>query len=506
MRRRELLVGGLLLPLVIADAGAASGPSDPPADGVPFDAMAVRTLAKDLAAKPYTPPVRTLPDAFAHLTYDQYRQIRFNAPQALWRGMGLPFEAQFFHRGFLYQDRVDLFEVAGGRARQIVYNATMFQFGQLPPPTGDLGFSGFRIHAPIARPDYFDEICVFQGASYFRAVAKGQAYGLSARGLAIKTGDSDGEEFPVFKTFWLERPAAGTNAVVVHALLDSPSAAAAFRFTIRPGETTVFDVEMTLYPRVDIAHPGFAPATSMFFFDASDRDHIDDYRTAVHDSDGLSIATGRGEQLWRPLRNPSTLQLSAFADPGPRGFGLMQRKRRFEDFDDLEAHYEKRPSLWVEPIGETGEGEVHLVELPTAVEINDNIVAFWRPKQPIKAKSEVGFTYRLHWCGVLPLNNDLAQIVDTRAGLVHENRRLFVLDVAGGNRLKALPNDAKPTIQISAEHGTIQNAVAEPNPETGGWRLSFELAPGDAKSVEMRAQLMNADLPLSEVWIYRWTA
>ncbi len=505
MRRRDILTASLLLPLVVAHPGTAASP--PVAqEATPFDGNSVRNLAKDLAAKAYVPPVRTLPDAIAHLTYDQYRQIRFDAPHALWRGMGLPFEVQFFHRGFLYEDRVDLFEVVDGRARQIVYNADMFQFGPLPRPTGDLGFSGFRIHAPIARPDYFDEICVFQGASYFRAVAKNQGYGLSARGLSIKTGDSDGEEFPVFKTFWLERPAPGTNAVVVHALLDSKSAAGAFRFTIRPGDTTIFDVEMVLYPRADIPHPGFATATSMFYFDASDRVGIDDYRRAVHDSDGLSIATGRGEQLWRPLRNPSTLQLSAFQDPGPRGFGLMQRKRRFDDFEDLEAHYEKRPSLWVEPIGETGEGDVHLVELPTSVEINDNIVAFWRPKQAIKAKSEYGFTYRLHWCGELALNADLAQIVGTRAGLAPKDRRLFVLDAVGGGRLKALPPDAKPTLQITADHGTIGNPVAEPNPETGGWRLSFELAPDDAKAVELRGQLMNGDTPLSEVWIYRWTA
>ena len=158
-------------------------------------------------------------------------------------------------------------------------------------------------------------------------MAKGQGYGLSARGLAIKTAEPAGEEFPLFRSFWLERPAKGSDVIVVHALLDSPSAAAAFRFTIRPGQQTVFDTEMALYPRTDLAAAGIAPLTSMFLFDANDRTRVDDYRDAVHDSNGLLMWTGKGEQIWRPLANPRELQISAFADSGPRGFGLMQRGR-----------------------------------------------------------------------------------------------------------------------------------------------------------------------------------
>ncbi len=252
-------------------------------------------------------------------------------------------------------------------------------------------FSGFRLRAPLNRAEHFDEFVVFQGASYFRAVAKGQEYGLSARGLALKTGDARGEEFPFFRTFWIERPRPEANTVVVHALLDSDSTTGAYRFTIRPGDPTVMDVEMTLYPRVELTHVGLAPLTSMFFFGPNDRVGIDDFRPAVHDSDGLAIWNGRGEWLWRPLINPETLQVSAFVDDNPRGFGLLQRHRAFADYQDLEAHYERRPSLWVETIGEWGSGAVQLVEIPSKSEYHDNVVAFWRPRPTVTGTSREPF-------------------------------------------------------------------------------------------------------------------
>lgn len=265
----------------------------------------------------------------------------------MWHGEKLPFEVQFFHRGFFYKNRVDVYEVVDGQATKIQYRPDYFSFGETKPPSpdADLGFAGFRIHAPINRPDYYDEVCVFLGASYFRAVAKGEIYGLSARGLSINTGEAKGEEFPLFKAFWIEKPVPNATSIVVHALLDSKSAAASYRFTIRPGATTVFDVEMSLYPRVDLDHAGLAPMTSMFFFGPNDRNDVDDFRPAVHDSDGLAIYNGQGEQLWRPLSNPRDLQISTFADLNPHGFGLMQREKNFFAYEDLESQFERRPSL-----------------------------------------------------------------------------------------------------------------------------------------------------------------
>ncbi len=508
MRRRYLFVAGGALPIWWLGAPGPVAAATQPPTALPFDNNTVRAMARALASKPFQPSDTKLPDLLAHLTYDQYRRIRFDTSHSLWRGQHLFFEVQFFHLGFLYNERVDLFEVADGKATPIAYSPDLFDFGTLPRPAPgtDLGFAGFRVHAPFNRPDYYDEVCVFLGASYFRAVAKGQGYGLSARGLAINTGDPKGEEFPAFRKFWLERPPPGAQVLVVHALLDSISVSGAYRFSIRPGEQTIFDVEATLFPRVDVPGAELGPMTSMFDFDANDRAGIDDYRAAVHNSGGLAIWTGHGEHVWRQLANPRTLQVSAFGDTGDRGFGLMQRKRAFADYEDLEAHYEKRPSLWVEPIGDPGEGAVMLVEIPAKGEVNDNIVAFWRPKQPLRAKSEFGLTYRLHWCNVDPSGADMARVIDTRSGIAFDGKgREFIIDLLGG-RLAALPPDSKPKLDVSADHGAISNAVAQPNPETGGWRIAFELDTAGAPVIELRAVLSDDRGPLSETWLYRWTS
>jgi glucans biosynthesis protein len=334
-------------------------------------------------------------------------------------------------------------------------------------------------------------------------VAKGQTYGLSARGLSINTGEASGEEFPLFKTFWIERPDPNASSIVVHALLDSPSAAAAYRFTIRPGETTVFDVELAIYPRTDLRHPGLAPITSMFFFGPNDRNDVDDFRPAVHDSDGLAILNGRGEELWRPLSNPRDLQISVFSDLNPRGFGLMQRTKDFGTFQDLESSFEKRPSLWAEPIGDWGEGAVQLLEIPTNEEIHDNIGAFWRPKQPMQAKGEYTYTYRLHWGPDNPKPASLARVARTAIGARGADYKLVVLDFVGDKLKDVDPATIKGV--ISADSGEVRNAVAQPNPRSGGWRLSFEVPVKDKRTVELRATLMQNDQAISEVWVYRWT-
>ena len=507
MQRRQLMAGAVAMGLAGRTRLHAAETA-----GSPFDAQTVRKLARALAAEPYREPDARLPDALAKLSYDAYRGIRFDPGQSLWRGRGLPFEAQFFHRGSLYADRVDIFEVADGQAQALQYRPEQFEFGPTPrPEQQDLGYAGFRLHGTINRADYFDEIAVFLGATYFRGVAKHQQYGLSARGLSIDTADPRGEEFPAFRSFWIERPQPNAGSIVVHGLIDSRRATAAMRCSIRPGDDTIFDVELTLFPREDIAQPGIATMTSMFLFDPADRAGIDDYRRAVHDSDGLMMLTGRGEELWRPVTNPQTLQVSSFVDTSPRGFGLMQRKRDLRDFEDLEARYERRPSLWVEPIGDWGEGVIQLVEIPTKDEVHDNIVAFWRPKQPLQAKSEHNFTYRLHWTTAAPIRSTLARFTDTRTGTGSTERsRRFVLDVAGG-ALKALAPDAKPRLVVSTDKGKIQNAVAHANPDQGGWRISFELLPDDARAAELRAVLVQGDTPLTETpltetWILRWTA
>lgn len=506
MHRRDFVIGGLGSAAMAAfGAVVAKTPWDAD-EGAPFEGSMVRQLARQLAQSPYKAPNDPLPAELKDLGYDAYRGLRFRPENALWRDSKLPFQVQFFHRGFLFADRVDIYEVSQGRARTVSYSPSQFSFGASPAPKPDasLGFAGFRLHSRLNRADYFDEVAVFLGASYFRAVAKGQVLGLSARGLSIKTADPKGEEFPSFRSFWIERPAQGTQSIVVHALLDSQSTTAAYRFTIRPGEATVTDIEVALYPRVEIAQPGLGTLTSMFFFDAHDRGGIDDFRPAVHDSSGIAIHTGHGERLWRPLANPRDLQISGFADTNVRGFGLLQRQREFNAFEDLEARYEKRPSVWVEPIGDWGEGQVQLYEIPTRNEHNDNIVAFWRPKEPFQPKREYTYTYRLHWTGNDPNATSGATFVRSRQGGATENRRLFVLDVIGES-LKKLPTDTQVRGEVSANHGKIIDVVTQPNPHTGGWRLSFFLDPEKATAVELRARLVREQDTLSETWVFRWT-
>jgi glucans biosynthesis protein len=502
LNRRRFLQAAASLPLASSTASGIILPAR--ADPIPFDRSMVRQIARDAASKPFKAPDSKLPDALKNLDYDHYRAIRFLPERALWRGEKLPFEVQFFHRGFFYAPRVDVYEVANGQASKLAYRPDYFSFGNTPPPNPDvdLGFAGFRLHAPINRPDYYDEVCVFLGASYFRAVAKGEIYGLSARGLAINTGETKGEEFPLFKTFWIEKPAANANSIVVHALLDSESAAAAYRFTIRPGETTVFDVEMAIYPRVDLDHAGLAPMTSMFFFGPNDRVEVDDFRPSVHDSDGFAIFNGRGEELWRPLSNPKDLQISTFADLNPRGFGLMQRQKEFQEYQDIESNFERRPSLWVEPIGDWGDGSVQLIEIPTKEEIHDNIAGFWRPKNPLQAKGEHTYTYRLHWGPDTPKSTSLARFSRTGVGTRGEGARIFVLDLVG-EKLKSVDPKAVRG-NVIAEKAEIRNVVTRPNPMTGGWRLSFELSAKEKNPIELRASLMQGNDAISEVWVYRW--
>ena len=423
MRRRDFLKAlGMIATGACLPGASHAADAQPPVRGgqtTAFSAAEVHKAARELAAKAFAPLKADLPRAFQQLGYDQYRDIRFKPERALWAAEGLRFQVEFFHRGFIFTDPVTVSVVAEGQARRVIYTPDLFTFGPTlqPPAEGAVAdFAGFRLRAPLNRAEHFDEFAVFQGASYFRAVAKAHTYGISARGLALNTAAPSGEEFPFFRAFWLERPAAEASVMVVHALLDSASTTGAYRFTMRPGDPTVIDVEVTLYPRVALAHVGLAPLTSMFFFGPNDRVGIDDFRGSVHDSEGLAIWTGREEWLWRPLINPDTLQTSAFLDANPRGFGLLQRRRAFTDYQDLEARYERRPSLWVEPIGDWGQGAVQLVEIPSKSEYNDNIVAFWRPNQPIPPQVEYRSTYRLHWCWTPPAVPTLAVTSATRTG------------------------------------------------------------------------------------------
>jgi glucans biosynthesis protein len=494
MRRRDLLAAAPAMALTGAFAQAAE-----PQPGFRL----ARDQARALAARPYRRPVRPLPRTFADLGYDAYRDIRYRPDKALWRDLGLPFEIQMFHRGGLYQDPVDLYEVVEGRAAPLAYSSDLFDFGRtgrqaLPP---DTGYAGFRIHAPYIAPPRVDELAVFLGASYFRAVSRDTLYGLSARALAIGAGEPN-EEFPAFRSFYIERPARSAQALVVNGVVDSPSVAAAYRFRITPGAVTRFDVQASLFPRRALRTAGVAPLTSMFLFGPGEIRRFDDFRPEVHDSDGLLIMNGAGERIWRPLANPSTIQTSAFLDRGPRGFGLMQRQRAFAAYHDLEASYEKRPSAWIEPMAGFGAGDVRLVELPARSEAEDNIVTSWRPAAPLTARREHRFDYRLNWGADPSPPSPLARAIQWRSGHGSEGRRRFVIDFA------PFPSSSAGSLraEVSATKGAIRLATVQPNSAFDGVRLSFELDPGGAAASELRAVLFQGARPVSEVWISRWFA
>ena len=469
-------------------------------------------LARNLARSPFAAPKAELPATLQSLDYDQYRDIRFRPEEAIWaKDAGSFFRVQLLSRGWLFEDPVEIAIVTDGKARHLAYRPELFTTGKVMQahlPEGDIGFSGLRALFPINHPTVFDEIAVFQGASYFRSLGRNQGYGLSARGLAIKTGDPGGEEFPAFRAFWLDRPTRGGQALVVHALLDSPSATGAYRFTIRPGFATVMEVDVVLFPRTKIDEIGLAPASSMFMFSANGRHEVDDYRPQVHDSDGLLIINGNDEHLWRPLANPKELQMSMFEDRSPKGFGLTQRDRDPADYQDFEAHYERRPSLWVEPKSDFGQGAVVLTEIPTDAEIHDNIVAFWRPHAPIAADSEYRYSYRLYWNEGPKAEHDFARVLATRRGradpLAPTPVRRFVIDFAKAPG-KARSGHALPTATVTASAGAIKDIVVYENALTQGYRVSFTLDPKQAKLCELRAELVFKDERRAETWVYRWT-
>jgi len=438
------------------------------------------------------------------LSYDQYRAIRFRPGASIWAREDRTFTVDLLYPGFIFQTPVNIHLVVGKTARRVIFTNRVFDFGAGTPQldeTEDAGYSGFRVRARINRKDYLDEFLVFQGASYFRAVARGQLYGISARGLAVATAQPAGEEFPVFTDFWIERPAEAAKQVVIHALLQSRSVVGAYKFTVVPGDDTVVDVIATLFPRADLRAFGIAPLTSMFLFDASNRARFDDYRDAVHDSDGLQMLNGRNERIWRPLANPRTLQVSSFLDDGPRGFGLVQRKRHFDDYEDAEALYDRRPSAWIEPQGNWGPGHVDLVEIPTDREIHDNIVAFWQPAAPLSAGTSAEFAYRLRFTGE-PLDDSLARVVATRTGkaLQAENERSFIVDFRGAG-----PPPGDLLANVWASGGKIKDARTELLPQAGLYRVSFELDPDRESLIELRLTIRTRDAPWSETWLYRWT-
>jgi periplasmic glucans biosynthesis protein len=488
-----------------APAKPAEKAAPNPAASYPFTFETLLEDAKRLATAAYAPQRNSLPAALDKLSPEQYRSIHFNPDAGIWRADKLPFRLELLRAAYNMPTAVTVSTVEDGLATDVVATPAMFQMsGATPAQLGkvSLPLSGFRIRTHINSTKVWDEFLVFQGASYFRAVAKNLLYGLSARGLAINTGDPTGEEFPAFTHFWIERPGPRANAIVIYALLESQSATGAYKFTVQPGAETQTEVELTLFPRAEMRVVGIAPLTSMFLFDETNRGHLDDYRPEVHDSDGLQITTKTGELIFRPLANPLKLQVSTFTSQVPQGFGLVQRSRQQSDFQDFDAQYERRPSAWITPKGDWGTGAVELVEIPSGRETNDNIVAFWRPAQTLAPGHPAQFAYNITWSDEPAFPKGVGQIIATRSGAsIDRKRRVFLLDIVGaGEKLDGLRLD------LGASAGAISNATLVSNSELHGLRASFEIDPKDADLIELRLRVMRGDTPVTETWLYRWTS
>ena len=483
-----------------------------PADAFTFDKLTERM--KEKAAEAYREPEQNVPAPFDALHYDDYRAIRYDPNKAIWRDQA-DFQLQVFSLGWLFKTPVEIYEVADGKADKLEFSADDFIFR--PPLNAEQfkgvklpGVAGFRINYPLNRPDISDELISFLGSSYFRALGQGSLYGLSARGLAVNTATNQGEEFPRFSAFYIERPVADAEKITVYAELDGPSVTGAYRFVITPGKNTRMDVTARLFFRNDIARLGVAPMTSMFLFGPANHHAFDDYRERVHDSEGLKIVRADGTELWRNLQNAKKLANSFFAETNPRAFGLYQRHRAFEDYQDAEAHYERRPSLLVEPLGNWGKGTVSLVEIPTDKEVNDNIVCFWQPEEPTKAGGSAEYGYRLTWGSLEDDRARLARVVDLRTGEggvsggeVQDGVRKIVVDFAGAP-LDDLAAGSSIKEEIHATKGEIVHSTVSAIRGQGIWRLAIDLKPDGSEPVELVGKLTDGSRDLTETWLYQW--
>ncbi|MFO1161924.1 MAG: glucan biosynthesis protein [Reyranellaceae bacterium] len=467
----------------------------------------VEKMAAKLAAEPFQEPA-SIDGDMRRLDYDRYRALRARPDTALWHEGTSPFRVEFFPAGFIYEKPVQIFVVDGGATTPLAIGPDLFDFSDtgLKEPPEKVELAGFRLLHPLNRADKFDEVAAFLGASYFRIIGRDQVYGSSARGLAIDTGiGGKPEEFPLFRAFWLVKPRPDAKELTVWALLDSAGAAGAFSFTIRPGARTVIDTRCILYMRNDVQVLGIAPLTSMFFSGKAAPTR-DDYRPEIHDADGLYLSTGKDERVWRPLDNPAALVVTAFQDRTPKGFGLLQRERDFERYQDTGTALEARPSLWVEPRDDWGEGEVRLVEIPSQAETNDNIVAFWVSRQPARKGDRKEYTYRLSSLSDEAALSPAGRVIATRAGLVPSapKQRRMVVEFAGGE-LATLAPQQPVTSDVALTNAKVIRTYVEPLPWKKSWRLFIDFEPVGKTPVDMRAALTLHGSRLTETWtnLYR---
>lgn len=507
--RRQALSAGLLVPAAAGwlDAGPvrAQGPVEF-GTAQPFSFERLIVQAREMAQRPFEPRP-SVPPWLADLPLQQLRNIGYRAERAVPVGDG-PYRLQLFHLGAFHRFPVRVHLVEEGQAREILYSPDLFDFGSVrlaETLPREAGFAGFSVHHTFTPDGPPVELLTFLGASYFRAVGRGTRLGISARGLALETGLGRPEEFPAFTHFWVVRPNDPRDPLQICALLDSQSVAGAYRFDVAPREGTIIGVDASLFFRADVTQVGIAPLTSMYFFAPNDRLGIDDHRLQVHDSDGLSIWRGPGEVLWRPLVNPRELRISVFGEENPRGFGLLQREREFLAYGDLDARYDRRPNLWVEPKGAWSKGSVRLIEIPILSDTHDNIVTFWTPEAPVRAGNELRVAYSLLWSLQPPIETGLMRVTATRIGRggqpgSDDPLRRVLVEFAPPPNSPPVPDPPEVVVQCGGAECLL--ASLRRNEFSNGWQATFDVRPGNG-AVELRCYLTQGGRPVSETWLYR---
>lgn len=486
----------------------AAAPAAAEAEAPPFARARLVEQARRLAEQPFAERDSFAPEQLPEMGYSAYTSIRYRREAAVWADSGSPFRAELFHPGLYFQRPVEIHLVEDGRTRKLAFDKGLFDYAD--PEIGkqvaeDLEFVGFRA---FHQSDWKRDFLSFLGASYFRAVGASMQYGLSARGIAVETSNLGQEEFPSFTAFWLERPEPSGAGLTVHALLDGQSLTGLFTFRTQPTINTEIEVAANLFPRRELANVGFAPITSMYY--AGENDWLERrlFRAEAHDSDGLAMHRGNGEWVWRPLANPDAPRVSTFMDETPRGFGLLQRDRNFDNYNDLGADYEDRPNLWIEPQGDWGPGHVELLELPTDDETFDNVVAYWRPQQPLQPGQEHKLSYRMFWGDGMPGRLALpARVTATRIGRAgrpgdRQPDLKFVVDFAGG-MLDRLSRDTQLDARIDSSRGAVRLIEVVRIEENGAWRVEFDFEVDGGDTVDLRCFLSLGAQALSETWLYR---
>lgn len=514
---RRTIVAGIAAGVaeVLAAPLMAQTAGEPPVNRFGFEDVLKR--ARELASVPFEANPPPLPEALAKLDFDGWRDIRFRRDKALLGTEGGPFRLEMFHLGHLYPRPVTVNVIREGISTPVPYSTSLFDYGRnkidKPLPL-DLGFAGFRLLYPLNRPDVLDEVSAFLGASYFRFLGRKQRYGISARGLTVGAG-TEAEEFPFFREFWLETPGPAADRVTIFGLLDGASVTGAYRFDLYPGNDSVLEVSATIFPRRAATKLGLAPLTSMFFTSQNDRRFSHDFRPELHDSDGLLMHSGTGEWIWRPLRNPVGPEVSTFIDKDMQGFGLLQRDRVFEDYQDLDLAYELRPSYWIQPKGNWGDGRVDLVELPTLDETNDNIVVYWVSNEPVEAGKSITLAYSitasLNLSRLSP-GGRVQKTYQTQARalgsseVVAPGSRRFIIDFSGGDLAYFTADPSLVAVVPTSTDGRIIRSFLVPNPHINGFRAGIDVELDPGQSTDLRAFLKAGNRALTETWTFPWKA